>query len=88
MSFIVGMDSYKKVNLSQMLKFKSSMAMRYYHWMIHSLKGRKQAQFAISIDALRNRFAMEDDIKQKHFYKRAIEKPLAEVIEQTELMQD
>ncbi|MFS1473611.1 RepB family plasmid replication initiator protein [Vibrio lentus] len=86
MSFIVGMDSYRKVNLSQMLKFKSSMAMRYYHWMIHSLKGdRMQAQFAISIDTLRNRFAMEDDIKQKHFYKRAIEKPLAEVMELTEL---
>lgn len=85
MPFIIGVSGYKKVEINHAFKFESPIAVRYYHWMLHCLKGKRKNSFPIDIDTLRNRLALEDGVKQKHFYKRMIEKPLEEVMKLTSL---
>ncbi|MEZ8737934.1 replication initiation protein [Vibrio sp. 10N.239.312.D08] len=85
MPFIIGVRGYKKVDINHAFKFESPIAVRYYHWMLHCLKGKQKNSFPIDINTLRNRLALEGGIKEKHFYKRMIEKPLKEVMNLTDL---
>ncbi|HHC6598441.1 TPA: replication initiation protein [Vibrio parahaemolyticus] len=85
MCFVFGTSGYCKLNLTDVLKFKSPLALRYYHWIIHSIRGGKFGTIRIKIATLKDRLSIIDTEYQKHFYKRCIEKPLQEVIDVTNI---
>lgn len=87
MPFVIGTSGYCKLEMDNILQFKSPLAIRYYHWVINNLhkQGNANSLIPVTIETLKSRFAISDKKYQKHFFTRCVFEPLTEVAEKAKL---
>ncbi|NUW66831.1 replication initiation protein [Vibrio coralliilyticus] len=87
MPYVIGTSGYCKLEMDQILQFKSPLAIRYYHWVINKLQkqGNTNSLIPVTIETLKSRLAISDKKYQKHFFTRCVSEPLTEVAEKARL---
>ncbi len=85
MPYVLAFSGYQKLNMSEVISFKSNYAIRYYHWFLTALSNNNTGQIKIAIDSLRKRFEISDEKHKRGFIPRVVEQPIKEVIDRTGL---
>ena len=86
MPLLIACAGYTTVPFDTMINLSSSYAMRYYHWCLYGLKKKGvSGRFSVSVSEIRKRFKIGDDEHRHHFDSRCIQKPIDNVMANTDL---
>ncbi|HAS6336146.1 TPA: RepB family plasmid replication initiator protein [Vibrio vulnificus] len=85
MPLLIACSGYTTVPFDTLTNLSSSYAMRYYHWCLYGLKKGVSGRFSVSANEIRKRFKISDGELRHHFDSRCIQKPIDEVMANTDL---
>ncbi|WP_212577427.1 RepB family plasmid replication initiator protein [Vibrio parahaemolyticus] len=85
MPLVIACSAFTTVSFDTITNLSNSYAMRYYHWCLYELKKGASGRFSVSVSEIRKRFKIADDEFRHHFDSRLIQKPIDDVMANTDL---